>query len=111
MARGAARSGSNNAETPKSRLFFGSQFLSQLLKNNLKPLETVTSTFLTTIASTVTLVSVKSCIGPLQFSTNNAVIPPALATTFTAACSRKRRGISIEEMEALEAIEPAQVEP
>lgn len=109
MARVAARSGSNNAETPKSRLFFGSQFLSQLFNNNLKTLETVTSTFLTAIASTVTVASVQSCIGPLQFSTKPVGAAPA--TTFTAACSRKRRGISIEEMEALEAIEPVQVEP
>ena len=55
--------------------------------------------------------SVQSCIGLAQFSVKPAAAPAA-ATTFTAACSRKRRGIAIDETEGLvEAIEPAPVEP
>ena len=77
---------------------------------------TVTSTFLSTFVSTINEVSVQSCIGIAQFSIIPAVaaalgVPAVAAKTLTAACSRKRRGINIEEIKALEAIAPSQVEP
>ena len=75
---------------------------------------TVTSTFFSTFVSTVNVASIQSCIGIAQFSIIAAAPlanPPVAAKTLTAACSRKRRGINIEEIKALEAIAPSQVEP
>ena len=102
--------GSNYDENPKSRSFLGAQLLSQFFRNNNR-LVTVTSTVLSTTVSTVNVASIQSCIGPFQFSTK-AAAPPVPATTFTAACSRRRRDIFIDETGGLvEAIEPALVEP
>ena len=95
-----------NYQNPKSRFIFG-QFLSQLLNNNLfnGPVTTLTSTVLSTTTSTVSVASVINCIPIAGFKV-------VLAVTSTAACSRKRRGIAIDEVEGLvEAVEPSQVEP
>ena len=73
---------------------------------------TVTSTELATSVSMVVVASVQSCIGSAQFRVIAAT--PAnnvAATTFTVNCSRKRRGIAMDEIVALEAIEPSQVKP
>ena len=77
----------------------------------------MTSTELATSVSTVVVASVQSCIGLAQFSVKPAVpavpggAPAVAATTFTASCIRKRRGIAMDEIVALEAIEPSQVKP
>lgn len=63
-------------------------------------LVTMTSTVLSTTTSTVTIASIKSCIGTSQFIAGS-----------TNTCSRKRRGFNVDEIEAIEAIEPTRVEP
>ena len=72
--------------------------LSSLLTAN-NALITVTSTVLATITSTASIVSVKSCIGAAQFVAGSS-----------NTCSRKRRGINVEEIKALAAIDPTPIQ-
>ena len=120
-------SGTNN---PQSKLFgkkikklfaganvvganlIGANVISQLLSNNnnqipqipIPVFPTFTSTVLKTTTLTVTTASIKSCIDGTQFAIANGV-------RSTQACSRKRRGIDIEEMETIDALAHAPVEP
>ena len=78
-------------ESRAQNRFFGN-LLSLLI---LRSTSTITTTT-TVTGSTLT----QSCIGSGQFIAGS-----------TNTCSRKRRGIPIEEINALEAIAPTQVEP
>jgi len=118
----------NNGNKPQSK-FFGTDFFAQLFNNtNQNPpptststLQTFTSTILLTTTSTLTIPSIKSCIGSAQFITvpavaaNPAANPPVAATpavTSTQVCARRRRAVvNMEEIEAIEAIAPSRTEP
>ena len=102
---------------PETKLFGTANLLAALinrLRNNTNTntislsipfLSTFTSIILKTSTLSKTVTSVQSCIGASQFVVNGAV-------TSTAACARKRRGIIVDDTEALvEVIIPNQVEP
>lgn len=84
---------------PQARFFGTFNLLSSLLSSlsYVSPFSTITTTILATSTSKMTVTAIQSCIGSGQFVS-------------TTACSRKRRGIEMEEMQALELIAPSQVE-
>ena len=98
-------------ERPQSKLFWNNQLISQLLssKSRITILPTFTSTILQTITSTVTTPTVKSCIASTQFAVSVAAVGGA-TTTSTQACARRRRGLNIEAIEAIEALVPTPIE-
>ena len=102
---------------PENRLFGTVNLLAALinrLNNNTNTLINLPNPFSTTFTSTIlkttilskTVASIQSCIGVAQFVVNGAV-------TSTAVCSRKRRGINVDEEteDLIEVIAPSQVEP
>ena len=127
--RPISRFGNGNRKT-QSRFFGMNNFISQLLnnkKNQYHLLPTITSIITQTSTSTLTTSSItftstilqtststvpttwtKSCINLAQFANSPAdALKPALtpAVTSTQPC-RRRRGINLEEIEAIQALRP-----
>jgi hypothetical protein len=102
----------NNINRPPSTSSFGmNNLIAQLLNNNNNNnnnqlglnqiFPTFTSTTFQTTTLTVTTPVIVSCISKNQF----------IGSTSTLPCSRRRRGIIIEPIEAIKALTPTPVEP